>query len=167
MWIFCWFLAKSKFTLFPRNMSSPTSKNVSETNGNKPKKTGKTNSTTKSGSMDTRAELADLIKKKAETSVRHHKQTFTLDIISHLTNRNNWQTWNGRYTPSRDPIWRTPNFVGTSFAAGSGTWPPTRQRTRRPTNEIASSRRPSGFSLNPASLRWLYVIVSIGLPDVF
>ncbi|EDV40330.1 uncharacterized protein Dana_GF10452, isoform A [Drosophila ananassae] len=49
-------------------MSSPTSKNVSETNGNKPKKTGKTNSTTKSGSMDTRAELADLIKKKAETS---------------------------------------------------------------------------------------------------
>ncbi|KAH8364661.1 hypothetical protein KR084_009737 [Drosophila pseudotakahashii] len=43
-------------------MSSPTSKNVSETNGNKPKKSGKTNS------MDTRAELADLIKKKAETS---------------------------------------------------------------------------------------------------
>ncbi|KAH8270027.1 hypothetical protein KR018_002749 [Drosophila ironensis] len=49
-------------------MSSPTSKNVSETNGNKPKKSGKTNSTPKSGSMDTRAELADLIKKKAETS---------------------------------------------------------------------------------------------------
>ncbi|XP_036671954.2 chromatin modification-related protein MEAF6 [Drosophila suzukii] len=49
-------------------MSSPTSKNVSETNGNKPKKSGKTNSNAKSGSMDTRAELADLIKKKAETS---------------------------------------------------------------------------------------------------
>ncbi|EDW93526.1 chromatin modification-related protein MEAF6 [Drosophila yakuba] len=49
-------------------MSSPTSKNVSETNGNKPKKSGKTSSNTKSGSMDTRAELADLIKKKAETS---------------------------------------------------------------------------------------------------
>jgi len=53
-------------------MSSPTSKNVSETNGNKPKKSGKTNSNAKSGSMDTRAELADLIKKKAETSVRHN-----------------------------------------------------------------------------------------------
>ncbi|KAH8386137.1 chromatin modification-related protein MEAF6 [Drosophila serrata] len=49
-------------------MSSPTSKNVSETNGNKPKKSGKTNSNAKSGTMDTRAELADLIKKKAETS---------------------------------------------------------------------------------------------------
>ncbi|EDW73000.2 uncharacterized protein Dwil_GK17301 [Drosophila willistoni] len=49
-------------------MSSPTSKNVSETNGNKPKKSAKTNSNAKSGPMDTRAELADLIKKKAETS---------------------------------------------------------------------------------------------------
>ncbi|KAH8351577.1 hypothetical protein KR059_008182, partial [Drosophila kikkawai] len=49
-------------------MSSPTSKNVVETNGNKPKKSGKTNSTAKGGTMDTRAELADLIKKKAETS---------------------------------------------------------------------------------------------------
>lgn len=53
-------------------MSSPTSKNVSETNGNKPKKSAKTSSNTKGGSMDTRAELADLIKKKAETSVRHN-----------------------------------------------------------------------------------------------
>ncbi|EDW69737.1 chromatin modification-related protein MEAF6 [Drosophila virilis] len=51
-------------------MSSPTSKNASETNNNsnKPKKSAKTNSNAKGGSMDTRGELADLIKKKAETS---------------------------------------------------------------------------------------------------
>ncbi|KAH8242303.1 hypothetical protein KR032_000121 [Drosophila birchii] len=64
-------------------MSSPTSKNVSETNGNKPKKSGKTNSNAKGGTMDTRAELAELIKKKAETSVRHkYKQTRKRGIIS-------------------------------------------------------------------------------------
>lgn len=52
-------------------MSSPPSKNASETNNsnNKPKKSAKTNSNTKGGTMDTRGELADLIKKKAETSV--------------------------------------------------------------------------------------------------
>ncbi|BFF97482.1 chromatin modification-related protein MEAF6 [Drosophila madeirensis] len=49
-------------------MSSPTSKNASETNGNKPKKSGKTNSNAKGGTVDSRGELADLIKKKAETS---------------------------------------------------------------------------------------------------
>lgn len=51
-------------------MSSPTSKNASETNNtnNKPKKSAKTNSNAKGGTMDTRGELADLIKKKAETS---------------------------------------------------------------------------------------------------
>lgn len=52
-------------------MSSPPSKNASETNNsnNKPKKSAKTNSNAKGGTMDTRGELADLIKKKAETSV--------------------------------------------------------------------------------------------------
>lgn len=52
-------------------MSSPTNKHVSETNNNsnKPKKSAKTNSNAKGGTMDTRGELADLIKKKAETSV--------------------------------------------------------------------------------------------------
>lgn len=52
-------------------MSSPTSKHISETNnnGNKAKKSAKTNSNAKGGTMDTRGELADLIKKKAETSV--------------------------------------------------------------------------------------------------
>ncbi|KAH8407895.1 hypothetical protein KR215_011966 [Drosophila sulfurigaster] len=52
-------------------MSSPTSKNASDTNNsnnNKPKKSAKTNSNAKGGTMDTRGELADLIKKKAETS---------------------------------------------------------------------------------------------------
>ncbi|XP_017864125.1 PREDICTED: chromatin modification-related protein MEAF6 [Drosophila arizonae] len=51
-------------------MSSPTSKHISETNnnGNKAKKSAKTNSNAKGGTMDTRGELADLIKKKAETS---------------------------------------------------------------------------------------------------
>ncbi|XP_033242738.1 chromatin modification-related protein MEAF6 isoform X2 [Drosophila miranda] len=49
-------------------MSSPTNKNASETNGNKPKKSGKTNSNAKGGTLDSRGELADLIKKKAETS---------------------------------------------------------------------------------------------------
>ncbi|KAH8365943.1 hypothetical protein KR093_007599 [Drosophila rubida] len=52
-------------------MSSPTSKNASDTNNsnnNKPKKSAKTNSNAKGGAMDTRGELADLIKKKAETS---------------------------------------------------------------------------------------------------
>ncbi|KAH8278315.1 hypothetical protein KR044_011183 [Drosophila immigrans] len=52
-------------------MSSPTSKNASDTNNsnnNKPKKSAKTNSNAKSGALDTRGELADLIKKKAETS---------------------------------------------------------------------------------------------------
>ncbi|XP_030372797.1 chromatin modification-related protein MEAF6 [Scaptodrosophila lebanonensis] len=50
-------------------MSSPTAKNASETNGNKPKKSsGKSSSNAKSGTMETREELADLIKKKAETS---------------------------------------------------------------------------------------------------
>ncbi|ALC43153.1 Eaf6 [Drosophila busckii] len=51
-------------------MSSPINKNSSETNnnGNKPKKAGKTNSTAKGGTVDTRSELAELIKKKAETS---------------------------------------------------------------------------------------------------
>ncbi|KAM8710424.1 hypothetical protein ACLKA7_017097 [Drosophila subpalustris] len=51
-------------------MSSPTSKSANDTNNtnNKPKKSAKTNSNAKSGTMDTRGELADLIKKKAETS---------------------------------------------------------------------------------------------------
>ncbi|TDG47140.1 hypothetical protein AWZ03_006405 [Drosophila navojoa] len=51
-------------------MSSPTSKHISETNNNsnKPKKSTKTNSTAKGGTVDSRGELADLIKKKAETS---------------------------------------------------------------------------------------------------
>ncbi|XP_034483063.1 chromatin modification-related protein MEAF6 [Drosophila innubila] len=51
-------------------MSSPTSKNANDTNNtnNKPKKSAKTNSNAKGGTMDTRGELADLIKKKAETS---------------------------------------------------------------------------------------------------
>ncbi|KAH8418254.1 hypothetical protein KR222_007197 [Zaprionus bogoriensis] len=55
-------------------MSSPPSKNSSElnntnnNNNNKPKKSTKTTSNAKGGTMDTRSELADLIKKKAETS---------------------------------------------------------------------------------------------------
>ncbi|XP_053952774.1 chromatin modification-related protein MEAF6 [Anastrepha obliqua] len=49
-------------------MSSPSSKNNNDVSAAKQRKSSKTNSTTKSTSLDTRAELADLIKKKAETS---------------------------------------------------------------------------------------------------
>jgi len=145
-------------------MSSPPSKNVSETNGNKPKKSGKTNSNAKSGSMDTRAELADLIKKKAETSVRHNinkpetKGTYHDYIV--WTDRNNWPIWSDRSTHSRGPIWRTPSCAGISSAAGSATWPPTRPPIPRPTSGIASSRRQNASSPSPALPPWLYVIVS-------
>ncbi|XP_036337849.1 chromatin modification-related protein MEAF6 isoform X1 [Rhagoletis pomonella] len=49
-------------------MSSPTVKNNNDVSVAKQRKSSKTNSTTKSTNLDTRAELADLIKKKAETS---------------------------------------------------------------------------------------------------
>ncbi|XP_018785760.1 PREDICTED: chromatin modification-related protein MEAF6 isoform X2 [Bactrocera latifrons] len=49
-------------------MSSPTSKSTNDVSAAKQRKSTKTNSNTKSTSLDTRAELADLIKKKAETS---------------------------------------------------------------------------------------------------
>ncbi|XP_067644109.1 chromatin modification-related protein MEAF6 [Eurosta solidaginis] len=48
-------------------MSSPASKN-NDISASKQRKSSKSSSTTKSTSLDTRAELADLIKKKAETS---------------------------------------------------------------------------------------------------
>ena len=50
-------------------MSSPTSKSANDVSAAKQRKSSKTNSNAKSTSLDTRAELADLIKKKAETSV--------------------------------------------------------------------------------------------------
>lgn len=50
-------------------MSSPSIKTNNDSINNKQRKSTKSNSTTKSTSLDTRAELADLIKKKAETSV--------------------------------------------------------------------------------------------------
>lgn len=50
-------------------MSSPTTKNNSADNSaSKQRKSSKANMTAKSSNLDTRAELADLIKKKAETS---------------------------------------------------------------------------------------------------
>ncbi|XP_012157366.1 chromatin modification-related protein MEAF6 isoform X2 [Ceratitis capitata] len=49
-------------------MSSPISKSNNDVSAAKQRKSSKTNSNTKSTSLDTRAELADLIKKKAETS---------------------------------------------------------------------------------------------------
>ncbi|XP_011186890.1 chromatin modification-related protein MEAF6 [Zeugodacus cucurbitae] len=49
-------------------MSSPTSKSNNDVSAAKQRKSSKTSSNTKSTSLDTRAELADLIKKKAETS---------------------------------------------------------------------------------------------------
>lgn len=50
-------------------MSSPTSKSNNDVSAAKQRKSSKTNPNTKSTNLDTRAELADLIKKKAETSV--------------------------------------------------------------------------------------------------
>lgn len=50
-------------------MSSPSIKTNNDIINNKQRKSTKSNSTTKSTNLDTRAELADLIKKKAETSV--------------------------------------------------------------------------------------------------
>lgn len=50
-------------------MSSPSVKANSDTISSKQRKSAKANSNTKSSNLDTRAELADLIKKKAETSV--------------------------------------------------------------------------------------------------
>ena len=50
-------------------MSSPSIKTNNDASNNKQRKSTKSNSTMKSTNLDTRAELADLIKKKAETSV--------------------------------------------------------------------------------------------------
>lgn len=50
-------------------MSSPSIKTNNDASNNKQRKSTKNNFTTKSTNLDTRAELADLIKKKAETSV--------------------------------------------------------------------------------------------------
>ncbi|KAM7358969.1 chromatin modification-related protein EAF6/MEAF6 [Cochliomyia hominivorax] len=49
-------------------MSSPSIKTTNDSINNKQRKSTKSNSTTKSTNLDTRAELADLIRKKAETS---------------------------------------------------------------------------------------------------
>lgn len=50
-------------------MSSPSTKSNNDTVSNKQRKSSKNSSNSKSTNLDTRAELADLIKKKAETSV--------------------------------------------------------------------------------------------------
>lgn len=50
-------------------MSSPSIKINNDAINNKQRKSTKNNSSTKSTNLDTRAELADIIKKKAETSV--------------------------------------------------------------------------------------------------
>uniref|UniRef100_A0A1B0GGE8 Chromatin modification-related protein MEAF6 n=1 Tax=Glossina morsitans morsitans TaxID=37546 RepID=A0A1B0GGE8_GLOMM len=49
-------------------MSSPSTKSNNDTVSNKQRKSSKNSSNSKSTNLDTRAELADLIKKKAETS---------------------------------------------------------------------------------------------------
>lgn len=83
--MFCLFICEIAYSWSTNSiknckMSSPSVKNNSDSNANKQRKSMKTNSTTIKSNLDTRAELADLIKKKAETSVMLWKLCFIYTI---------------------------------------------------------------------------------------
>lgn len=87
-------------------------------------------SSTNTSAMDSRKELSELIKRKAEISVKYCLFTFfqkifdiflafsiafkLLFIIYRLISK----VWKGKYSLSKGPIWRIPSFMVTSFEAG-------------------------------------------------
>lgn len=113
---------------------------------------------------DTRKELAELIKRKAEISV-NRKQYFKLFTNSYSKIHNNffsltWRDSSDKSSPSKAPISRTRSSTATSSVAGIAISPPTRAQTPKPTSAIESSKKTSDSSASRVSHRRRPSVVS-------
>lgn len=109
---------------------------------------------TNTSAMDSRKELSELIKRKAEISVSRSLFTFFFGFYVTFC-RPISRVSKGRFSPLKDHIWRTLNCMETSFEAGIAIWQPTRVQIPKRTSGTVSSKTTSDCSASQASLhRW-------------
>lgn len=109
---------------------------------------------TNTSAMDSRKELSELIKRKAEISVSRGLFTFWL-MFEILVCRPISRVSKGRFSLLKDHIWRTLSYMETSSEAGIAIWPPTRVRIPKRTNGTGSLKTTSDCLASQASLhRW-------------